>query len=171
MRAFRLLLPTALLLAWLAVLPASTDAICATAPMPDALRDAPVVFIGIVTATENRGATATFLVKEIWRGPTLTPLIKVHGADPGTTEEGLTWQEGVEYVVMPRLVGDRLEDHACSNSRPWTEDLAAFRPSDARQPVDQVPTSGPPGDPPYAMVFLLILAGGAAAAFLLLRRR
>lgn len=171
-RVSRLLLPLALALVLLAGQPSGTDAICASVPMPDAMGDAPVVFVGTVTETENRDATATFLVDEIWRGPTLTPLVKVHGPAPdATAEDVLTWHQGVTYLVMPQLVGERLEDHACSNSRPWSDDLAVFRPADAREPVDQTPTSGPPGDPPYALVFVLIVAGGAATTFLLQRRR
>ncbi len=171
-RAPRLTLPLGLVLAFWLVLPSQTDAICATIPVAEAMRGAPVVFVGTVTNTENHDATATFLVDEIWSGPTLEPLVKVHGpVVDASAEDVLTWREGVKYLVMPEVVGERLEDQACSNSRPWTDDLAAFRPADAREPVEQPLTSGPPGDPPYPLVFLLILAGGAAAAFLLLRRR
>jgi hypothetical protein len=166
-----LLLPLALAVGLLAALPSRTDADCASIPMADALRSAPIVFVGTAAESHRRSATTTFLVDDIWRGPAIPPIVTLHNAasDP-TAEDAPAWKDGARYVVMPQLVDEQLEARACSGSRPWTDDLAAFRPADAHPPVEVTPTSGPPGDPPYALVFLLIVAGGAAGTFLLLRR-
>jgi hypothetical protein len=171
----RLVLVLALASTALIALAAHADASCAVAPsVSAALQQGDTIFVGTVTSTENRGRTATFLVKEIWRGPNVTPLVKVHGAPDDrtiTTSADRTYESGVEYLVVARRDGDMLRDDACSATQPWADGLAAFRPADARAPVDERPTSGPPGGASYAWVFLLILVGGTLAAGLMLRRR
>ena len=156
------------------IVPARAAASCALAPsVSDALQQADTVFVGTVTSTENRNRTATFLVSEIWRGPNVTPLVKVHGGpnDRATsTSVDRTYQEGTRYLVVARRVGDALVDDACSATQPWNAGLAALRPPGAHPPVDERPTSGPPGGASYAWVFLLILVAGAAGGVLLLRR-
>lgn len=160
--------------AWIAV-PAHAQASCAVTPsLFAALRQDTTIFVGTVTTTENRNRTATFLVSEIWRGPNVTPLVKVHGAPNDrtvTTSTDRTYDSDVRYLVVAHRDGDVLVDDACSATQPWNDGLAAFRPADAHAPADERPTSGPPGGASYAWVFLLILVGGVAAAFLLLRRR
>ena len=88
-----------------------------------------------------------------------------------TTSVDRTYQEGTRYLVVARRVGDVLVDNACSATQPWNAGLAALRPPGAHPPVDERPTSGPPGGASYAWVFLLILVAGAAGGVLLLRRR
>jgi hypothetical protein len=157
------------------VVPAHAAASCALAPsVSAALQQADTVFVGTVSSTENRDRTATFLVSEIWRGPNVTPLVKVHGGPDDravTTSVDRTYQEGTRYLVVARRVGGVLVDTACSATQPWNAGLAALRPPDAHPPVDERPTSGPPGGASYAWVFLLILVAGAAGGVLLLRQR
>lgn len=169
----RLLLPLALALLLLTGAPSGTDASCATAPSTEAgLAAADVVFIGTVADVSRRDSTATFAVDEVWRGDALPAVVTVHGAaENAPAEDDRAWRLGGRYLVAATNDGGTLRDTACSASQPWTDALAALRPADAHPPVDQTPTSGPPGDPPYALVFLLIVAGGALGAFLLLRHR
>lgn len=165
----RFLLPLALALAIVAGIPAQADAACAAPSSSDAgLASADVVFVGTVADASRRDATATFAVEEVWRGDAVPAVVTIHATE---TDEARGWRLGGRYLVAATDDAGTLRDDVCSASQPWTDALSALRPDDAHPPVDATPTSGPPGDPPYAFVFLLILAVGAVGGFLLLRHR
>jgi hypothetical protein len=157
-----------------AVMSVPARAACdAAPPLADAIAAADIVFVGTVADVSRRDSTATFAVEEVWRGDRLPAVVTVHGSSDTAVaaNDDRAWRLGGRYLVTATDDDGTLRDNACSASRPWTDALAALRPADAHPPVDETPTSGPPGDPPYALVFLLIVAGGALGAFLLLRHR
>jgi hypothetical protein len=150
-------------------LPSLATALCAEPVTPaEALQRAPVAFVGTVTRVADGGYTATFNVEEIWKGPNLSEASTVYGGS-ANIEDSRTWQSGQRYLVFPSVDSDgNLLDTACSSTGPYTAAYDALRPSSARAPQGP-PTSGPPGDPPVAAVFLLILLLGSLGAFFLWR--
>ena len=171
-RASRLFLPLAIALITLAGAPSTADALCGEAPsIPDGIARADIAFVGTVANLSRGNSYATFAVEDVWRGDDLPAVVTIHPWREGFTEDEHVWRLGGHYLVVVHDDAGTLWDNACCVTRPWTDGLTALRPADAHPPVDRTPTSGPPGDPPYAFVFLLIVAGGAAAGFLLLRRR
>lgn len=110
---------------------------CAADPRPLAAQvaDADVAFVGTVVALSHDGRTARLRAEEIWKGPRLqTPVVHggAGGLTAGATSVDRTWQAGERYLVFPLVDGQRLTDNACTPTRPWSEELAAARPADAR---------------------------------------
>ncbi len=170
----RSLLPAAFaILLLLAARPAPALADCPVPPSPaEALNATTLAFVGVVTAVADNAQTATFDVQEIWKGTNLADPITVYGggvATAGTAAEGRSWTVGTRYLVFPNVDKDgNLIDSTCSPTVEYTAALDALRPASAHAPQGP-PTSGPPGDPPIAAVFLLILLLGTLGAFLLWR--
>ncbi len=168
LRRLRLALALAVLAASLASVPAGAS--CATTPtLTDAIAAADTVFVGTVTDTGRYGS-ATFLVAEVWKGADLPSLYAVKGpSDTATSDEQRAWELGQRYLVVALRDQGVVRDDACSATRPWTDALSSLRPAAVRSPADEVPTSGPPGAPPFAFVFLGILVIGSVGAYLLYR--
>jgi hypothetical protein len=145
--------------------PASASADCRPAPPIDqALRAAPVAFVGTVVAVE--GPSARFAVTEVWAGD-VGPTVEVRGlADlggrdggfgPGFSEDDRHWTEGTAYLVLPTVDGGVLRDHLCTATTDWRDELAALRPANA---VIVEPAASE-GDAPVAVLALAAL--GVAA--------
>ncbi len=171
-RAWRLL-PLLVLLVGLVALPARALADCAVPPAPaDALGSATTAFVGTVTAVADNAQTATFHVEEIWVGTNLSDPITVYGgglASAGTAAEGRSWTVGTRYLVFPTIDKDgNLLDSQCSPTVEYTPALDPLRPASAHAPQGP-PTSGVPGDPPIAAVFLVIVVFGTLGAVVLWR--
>lgn len=165
--------PLALTLAWLAIAgPVAAD--CEMAPpLPDALDEAPVAFVGSVAAL--RGPAATFAVSEVWAGE-LGPVVEVRGlsersvgrstvGEQSFVEDDRRWELGETYLVVPIVDGSVLRDSICTATTEWTEDLAAHRPSDAVFP------STTPSSPMPALIVASLIAAVAATAWVVSRRR
>jgi hypothetical protein len=163
-------------LAAVLLLPAGSAAAqedCPLIPAPaDALASATVAFVGTVTAVADDAQTATFDVGEIWKGTNLADPITVYGVGLSTTGAaagGRTWTVGTRYLVFPMLDKDgNLLDRGCSPTVEYTPALDALRPTSAHAPQGP-PTSGVPGDPPIAAVFLVIVVFGTLGAVVLWR--
>lgn len=143
--------PLALTLAWLAIAgPVAAD--CEMAPpLPDALDEAPVAFVGSVAAL--RGPAATFTISEVWAGE-LGPVVEVRGlsersvgrsteGEQSFVEDDRTWVLGETYLVVPIVDGSVLRDSICTATTEWTDELAAHRPSEAVV-VTTIPSSPMP---------------------------
>lgn len=159
--------------ALLAAAPTPARADCAVPPAPsEAMASAQVAFVGVVTAVADNAQTATFDVQEIWKGPNLADPITVYGggiATAGSAAEGRSWTPGARYLVFPTVDADgNLIDSMCSPTSLYTAALDALRPATAHEPLGP-PTSGPPGAPPIAGIFLVILVLGSIGAFFLYR--
>jgi hypothetical protein len=97
--------------------------------------DADIVILGTVRAVADQDRIATVVVEEIWRGPDLPPEVTVRGGF-GTgatfTSGDRTFETDVRYLFDLRESEGSLQDNACSLTAPWSADLAALRPADAR---------------------------------------
>lgn len=177
-RTATLLILLAAALAVLATTPRPALASCISPPpLDEAIAQAPMVFVGTVEAVEHGGGVATFAVEEVWVGDDLTR-VTVHGAqEPGAvTSIDRTFMAGERYLVFPMPEGSVLKDNSCTSTQVWSEELAAFRPADART----VDAGAAPGDAeesstggaPWALVgalAALVVVGGATG--IVLRRR
>jgi len=109
-------------------------------PVDQQVAEAPVVFVGTVTAVDGSNVAA-FRVEEIWKGGNVPDGVHVDGA---THSEQRSWVVGTRYLVFPQATGVQppLSDNACSPTREWTGDLAAFAPPtpDPNPPAFPVPT-------------------------------
>ena len=115
-------------------------------PIAQALAQADSVFVGSVIGLANSNRTATLNVDEVWRGPDLPAHAVVHGGGEGDMFTGVdrTWEAEGTYLVFASIVDGQLTDNACSTTQPWSGELDALRPSDARPPGDptDLDTSG-----------------------------
>ena len=137
----RRLRPALLALPWL-LLAAPVAADCQMAgPLAEELPRAPVAFVGEVTAVN--GSTATFAVREVWKGE-VGPSVEVGGAfdDGRFGEDDRGWNVGATYLVLPYLDGTMLRDTICSATTAWTDDLARLRPAGSESPAQAAP-AGP----------------------------
>src|SRR5207249_1767921 len=112
--------------------------------------------------------------EEIWKGPNLPDHVEVHGGPEQPdrmTSVDRTWQQGARYLVFPRAdPSGILHDDACSPTSVYKPEFDALRPAGAYPPQGP-PTSGVPGAPPIAAIFLVILVLGSIGGFFLYRTR
>ncbi len=129
-------LVVALLSAALAsTVPVSVPAVAASCASTPSLEDAvllgDVVIVGSVVGLENDDRWATVRVEERWHGGRDLPdTIAVHGG-PGagaSTTTDRTYQQTRYLFVLTRGSGYFVDD-ACTATRVWTPDLAAYRPA------------------------------------------
>ena len=169
--------------AWL-VGPAVPTAAAVTCPSPVALDQAifngGIVFVGTVTATSNEGRWATVRVEERWRGADALPAaVDVEGGpgpDDATPLDRTYNLTRYLFIVLASPTGSYL-DNACTGTRPWSRDLAQYRPLGVTPQADVVadtPASPIPADLPIPLVALigsLIIAVLAYLIVLRARRR
>jgi hypothetical protein len=109
------------------------------APIQEAAQTAEIVFVGTVAETSNHNSWASVQVEEVWRGPDLEAAVIVKGGPAGNmaTSVDRFFEAGVKYLFFPYVdaEGGGLADNSCSNTVPWSADLAPLRPADARPPV------------------------------------
>jgi hypothetical protein len=118
--------------------PAVVLASCAMPPaLEQSMQTAEVVFIGTVTSTTNRNTWASVAVDEVWRGPDQPANVIVRGGPAGNaaTSVDRAFEPGVKYIFFPYSDEAGLADNSCTNTQPWTDDMAALRPADARPPI------------------------------------
>ncbi|MHB8510381.1 MAG: hypothetical protein ACYDGR_17330 [Candidatus Dormibacteria bacterium] len=103
----------------------------------EAIRTAPVVFVGSVTSTTDSGRTATVHVDELWRGPTLPAEVTLHGspgASAAATSVDRHYVNGGRYLFVPASGnGPGFDDNACSQTREFGPDLVVYRPAEAQR--------------------------------------
>jgi len=144
---------------------------CALPPGDEGPRwaDSEIVILGTVRAVADHKRVATVVVEEIWRGPDMPSEVTVHGGfatGDSFTSGDRTFDSGVRYLFD--LDGDQdgnLQDNACSLTTPWSAELVALRPADARSvAIDAAPATDATGlDGPIGIV----LAVGLVALILL----
>ena len=144
----------------------------------DELAAQPVVFVGTVIYTSDQDRVARVSVEAIWRGPSMPAYVYVHGSPvsgPFTaTSVDRHYQSGHRYLFVPLNDHMPFDDNSCSLTQPYTAELAALAPHDARSPE---PASfndylqNFTGQNPWVVPFLvLLLAVAATIAIVRLRR-
>ena len=146
------------------------------APVQEAAQTADIVFVGTVTETANRNSWASVAVEEVWRGPDQPASVVVKGGSGGDMVSSVdrTFEAGTRYLFFPYRGDDGgLADNSCTNTTPWTADLAQVRPADARQPLGATPTDGGMdlGGLIAPLGVALLVGGGLLVAGLLARGR
>ena len=118
----------------------------------DAIAQSDLVVVGTVTSARSRNRIATVAVDEAWKGD-VGSTVEVFGgpsADNSATSVDRTYDVGVRYFIVaydpkahgyPSVFGGHYEDASCSVTQPWTEALAAFRPTTAKVLPPPPPTS------------------------------
>ena len=121
--------------------PEHAVASCAVSlPLGQALRAAPMIFIGKVITTTNQGRRASVRVLDIWRGGHILRRVTVGGSPsygPEATSVDRTYRRGAIYLFIPSLTRTTppYDDNACSATRPYTARVAQYRPPGAHRPV------------------------------------
>jgi len=145
-----------------AVSPASASCAAPPTAVDEALRAAPVVFVGRVVATSHDDRQAVMNIVSQWRGPALPAQVTVVGTPElgaAATSVDRRYRTGSVYLVVPVNTSAPFADNACTMTREYTADLAQYAPTDARA----YPTPGP--DPPGIPVPAILV--GAATALVL----
>jgi hypothetical protein len=172
----RRLLIVTIAISWLCLAPPAAADCEPAGPVEEALRTAPVAFVGTVVAME--GPAARFAVAEIWAGE-VGPEVEVRGLSndggvdsgfgAGFTEDDRRWTDGATYLVVPWVDGSVLRDSICTATTEWSDELTALRPANATILESQATGSAePPVWIPAVAVAALVLAAGSVLAF---RRR
>jgi hypothetical protein len=145
----------------------------------DRIAAAPTVFVGTVVYTSDQDRVARVKVESIWRGPQLPAYLDVHGSPVSgpfvASSVDRHYQSGRRYLFVPVNANPPFDDNSCSLTQPYTAELTAYAPGDARAPgpatladtfqnfVGQNAWSVP--------LLVLVLAALALAALIRVRRR
>lgn len=151
---------------------------CAGTPsIEDAVLFGDVVVVGSVVKLDNDDRWATVRVEERWRGARDVPdTIEVHGGPEAAaaTTTDRTFQLTRYLFVLTPGEGFYVDD-ACTATRPWTPDLAAYRPAGVSPAPDVVSGSKVTVIDPASIALgaglLLALLIAVAAYILILRAR
>lgn len=129
-------------------------------PLPDAVAQAEIAFVGTVTATLNEGRWATVAVEEVWKGPDFAEVVEVHGGGPNASETlaDRSFAVGTRYVFFPYVENGVLTDNICSSTIELTPEIS-YRPAEVRTPAPAEPA---PVDPVAAVGDLALPIGGVA---------
>jgi hypothetical protein len=172
----RALLATLLALGAFAAGSAGAQASCAAPPsLKDQIAAARLVFVGTVVSTSDNDRVARVRVESIWKGPDLPAFVDVHGSPVSGQNAGSSidrhYRAGERDLFVLYSDSPPLQDNSCSATQPYTEQLAALAPADARVPA--AATTSPENQNsvgqywlPIAIVALIV----AAAAFIGVRR-
>lgn len=120
-----------------------------------ALQQADIVVVGTVITTRSHGRIATVHVEDVWKGNVGRALEVFGGPDSENTLTSVdrTYTSGTRYLLFVHepsahgyqpTFGGRYEDNICSDTRPYTQDLAALRPpraTPAEHPVRTHPSA------------------------------
>jgi hypothetical protein len=156
---------------------AGAQASCAMLPsLQEQISTAPLVFVGTVVSTSDDDRVAHVRVESIWKGPTLSAYVDVHGSPVSGfnvhSSIDRTYRAGERDIFV--LFSDRApyQDNSCSATHLYTAEIAAFAPADARPPAPVTPVEEAQNwliqfGLPVGVALVVI----AAAAFIGLRRR
>ncbi|GAC1684160.1 MAG: hypothetical protein PVS2B1_03440 [Candidatus Dormibacteraceae bacterium] len=144
-------------------------------PLPEAVASAPLVFVGPVVSTSDGDRVAHVKVESIWKGPGLPAHVDVHGSPVsgfGTASSvDRRYRAGERDLFV--LLSDQppYQDNSCSATQPYTAQVAALAPADAKAPapptaVEQIQNFAGQYWLPIAIALVVI----AVAAFAGMRR-
>ena len=149
---------------------------CAVPPsVQEQIASAQLVFVGTIAFTSDNDRVARVKVESIWKGPNLPAYVYVHGSSVSgaftATSVDRMYRQGERDLFV--LFSDRqpFQDNSCSATQPYTAELSALAPADARLPA--APTAGDQAANlvgqywlPIAIAVLVVIG-----AFIGLRRR
>lgn len=153
------------------------QASCAVLPsLQEQISTAPLVFVGTVVSTSDEDRVAHIRVESIWKGPALSAYVDVHGSPVSGfnvhSSVDRTYRAGDRDLFV--LFSDRApyQDNSCSGTQPYTAEIAALAPADARPPAPVTPVERVQNWLiQYGLPVGVALVVIAAAALLGLRRR
>jgi hypothetical protein len=143
-------------------------------PLPEILASAPLVFVGTVVSTSDGDRVARVKVESIWKGPDLPAYLDVHGSPVsgggGATSIDRRYRSGERDLFV--LLSDRppYQDNNCSATQPYTADVAALAPADARTPPAAADQIQNPVSEHLLTISIAVLIISAVAIFIGLRR-
>ena len=125
----------------IAATPPAAASCAPPAPIDQAIAEADVVVVGTVAATRSADRIATIRVEDVWKGDVGGELVVYGGPEDGmATSIDRTWTKGERYLVIALepaahgyepTFGGRYESNGCMATRPFSDDPAANRPTDA----------------------------------------
>lgn len=124
MRVPRVLLAISTMLVWISQ-PGSALAECANPPsLEEALRAAPVAFVGEVTSAGVNADEATISVQWIWKGPDLPKelALRTPSTPAASGETGFRFRAGTTYIVLLEDTNGPYEVGECSGTRRYRGD-------------------------------------------------
>jgi hypothetical protein len=102
-------------------------------PIAVAVKEADIVFVGVVQALANQDRWAQVRVDEVWRGEVAVPTTEVRGGSNPRTASSIdrTYVLGGRYLFVLSFHGGELVDNQCSATTFWDPAMAAHRPAQA----------------------------------------
>jgi hypothetical protein len=118
----------------------AAQASCIQAPsLREQIAASPMVFVGTVMSTSDNDRVAHVSVESIWKGPVLPAYVDVHGSPvsgPFTISSvDRTYRAGERDIFVLFSDQQPLQDNSCSATQPYTSEVAAFAPSNAKSPA------------------------------------
>jgi hypothetical protein len=104
---------------------------------------APLVFVGTVVSTSDSDRVAHIRVESIWKGPTLSAYVDVHGSPVSGfnihSSVDRMYRAGERDIFVLFSDSEPYQDNSCSATQPYTAEIAAMAPADARPPAPVTP--------------------------------
>jgi hypothetical protein len=154
------------------------QASCAMLPsLQEQITAAPLVFVGTVVSTSDDDRLAHVRVESIWKGPTLSAYVDVHGSPVSGlfnvhSSVDRMYRAGDRDIFVLFSDSSPYQDNSCSATQPYTAEIAAFAPADARPPAPVTPVEQAQNWLiQYGLPVGVALVVIAAMAFIGLRRR
>ena len=152
--------------------PAPAGASCATpSPLAERLQEAPVVFVGRVASTDNRGRTARVRVEQVWKGAPISDRVTVRGGAEGNaaTSVDRSFDLGVRYLFVPTREGRSFRDNSCTATVEYSGEVATLAPNTVTLPRRSA--SGSSGVAVQAAIALALVVTAVIVGLIASRRR
>jgi hypothetical protein len=123
---------------------AGAQASCVMLPsFREQISTAPLVFVGTVMWTSDDDRVAHVRVESIWKGPTLSAYVDVHGSPVSGfnvhSSIDRMYRAGERDIFILFSDSSPYQDNSCSGTQRYTAEIAAFAPADARPPAPVTP--------------------------------
>lgn len=143
-----------------------------SAPTPQRLQQATVVFVGRVVTTTNEGRTAHVRVEQVWKGAPVSDRVTVKGGpddESARSSVDRSFRAGVRYLFVPERAGGQFRDTSCSATVEYSGAVAQFVPDTVSLPRRS--STGSSGLAPQAAIALAVVLVAVILSVALSRRR
>lgn len=143
-----------------------------SAPTPQRLQQATVVFVGRVVTTTNEGRTAHVRVEQVWKGAPVSDRVTVKGGpddESARSSVDRSFRAGVRYLFVPERAGGQFRDTSCSATVEYSGAVAQFVPDTVSLPRRS--STGSSGLVPQAAIALAVVLVAVILSVALSRRR